>query len=89
MSGFSSGVNGGHTPPRSTSSTVRGEYSRTESAGVGFGLSSLAGFDSENHGPMYCYEKNPLTGNAKEVAKPYESHGAESVTEKGNRMTLF
>ena len=89
MSGFSSGVNGSYTPPGHTNSMVRGKYSRTEGAGVGHGLSSLEGFDSENHGPVYCYEKNPITGNAKEVAKPYESHGSESVTEKGNRMTLF
>jgi len=89
-SGWGAGAaNGGYTPPGHTNSMVRGKYSRTEGSGVGFGLSSLSGFDSENHGPTYCYERDPITGNATERIKPYISHSSESVTEKGNRMTIF
>ncbi len=89
-SGWGAGAaNGSYDPPSHTNSMVRGEYSRKEGAGVGFGLSSLEGFDSENHGPTYCYERDPLTGNATERIKPYISYSSERVTEKGVGMTLF
>lgn len=79
------GKPGNYNAPEHTTSTVRPSHSETESAGVSTGLSARDGFNSEDHGPMYDYSVNPITGNAPERTEPY---GSESVTEKGNKFDI-
>jgi hypothetical protein len=58
----------GSTPAGTVKSTIAndtGARSNT-SAGLADGLASLQGFDSENFGPSYNYNVDPLTGNATE-----------------------
>ena len=89
MSQFAAGKNGSYMAPEHRNSTVRGSFMRKEGTGVAHGLCCYESFDSEYYGPTYCYERDPLTGNATERTKPYESSNSERVTEKGKSMTIF
>jgi len=82
-------ANGGYSAPGHSNEMVRPCFERKEGSGVSHGLSSYESFDSENHGPAYCYARNPITGNAKENVKPYESTYNSKVSEKGISMDLF
>lgn len=89
MSQFKAGENGSYMAPEHRNSTVRGSHMRKEGSGVGYGLSSYESMDSEYHGPSYCYDRDPLTGNATERTKPYEGTFKEKVSEKGKSFDLF
>ena len=82
-------ANGGYMPPKHSNEMVRPCFERKDGSGVHYGLSSYESFDSEYHGPTYCYERDPITGNATERIKPYESTYSQKVSEKGISMDLF
>lgn len=71
--------------PEHKSSTVRGSYMNDgDSVGVGTGLSSLEGFDSESAGaPDVQGQKSGLTGNTTGRIRRNPTGGG-SVSEKGN-----
>ena len=76
---------GNYKAPEHKSTTVRDNYNEKDPSGVAGGLSSREDFDSEEHGPMYDYTVNPLTGNAPERKEPRYS---EKATEKGNSFDI-
>ncbi len=66
--------------------TVRGSYTRTESSGVRYGLSSMMGFDSET---LFDFSVNnavnPVNGNPRQNIRP---RGTKSVSNKGHTFDL-
>jgi len=68
MSKSNGGTPAGKQPVAGTKSTVANDTGArsNESAGVVDGLSVRQGFDSENYGPSYNYNVDPVTGNAPE-----------------------
>jgi len=75
-SGIGAGINGSYNPPGRKSTKPRPNVERTESAGVEDGLNARAGFDGEEHGPDYNYNRDPLTGNANE--RPEKDYGSKA-----------
>ena len=80
MSAFKAGKSNYNAPSPSNSMVRKNSMEDGDSVGVGSGLSALAGFDSEDEGPMYDYAIDPLTGNAVERPEPYTD---KSVSKKG------
>lgn len=79
------GAGGAYTPPAHTTSTVQKSYSETEKAGLVDGVSALEKTDTEDHGPMYDYTLDPISGNAPERPEPY---AADKVSSKGNSFDV-
>lgn len=77
---------GSYNAPARKSTTVRGSYMRTESAGVESGLSSRADCDAESQGMGIGYGVNPVTGDAKEQIT--QNPKTNSVAEKGHKFTI-
>ncbi len=68
------------------STTIRGSFMRSESAGLSSGCNYCAGFDSEALSVThYDGVRNPLTGNAPDRPMPHQSVG---VTSKGHKMQI-
>jgi len=77
---------GEYSAPGHKSSTVRGAYFSDDSAGVGDGLSARSDMDSNMLANVkYNNTPNPISGNVRQVPKPYVS---KSVTEKGHKMKI-
>ncbi len=76
---------GSYSPPARKSTTVRGSYMRTESAGIETGLSSRADLDAESQGMVIGYDVG-IGGDAKEQMVKNPKGG--SATEKGNKFTF-
>jgi len=84
---FGAGVNGSASPPGATSTVSTGKGPmETDAVGVAEGLSARSGFDTEEHGPTYNYERDALNGNATERPNPYE---ADSVKSKGKSFDVL
>lgn len=77
---------GSYNAPARKSTTVRGSFMRTESAGVESGLSSRAGLDAESQGMGIGYGVDPVTGDAKEQIT--QNPKVTSATEKGNNFDI-
>lgn len=78
------GTLGNYKAPKHTTSTVRGSFMRTESAGVGSGLSARMGIDEGNIG--IDYSRNPMNGNASERIS--ENPRETRASEKGHKFTI-
>ncbi len=78
---------GEYKAPKHKSSTVRGSYMGDgDSAGVQDGLSERSDMDSNVlFNVKYNAAANPISGNPRQVPKPYAS---KSVTEKGHKMKI-
>jgi len=78
---------GDYNAPKHKSSTVRGAYMGDEdSVGVEDGLSAHEKCDTNDlHNVKYNDAKNSVSGNPRQVPKPYES---KSVSEKGHSFDI-
>lgn len=89
--GMASGAepgSGAYMPGDHRSTTIRGSFMRSDSSGVGSGLSALSKFDSETVSvTSYNGSRDPLTGNGPDRPNPMKD-GAYGVTEKGHKMTI-
>ena len=78
MSSFKAGKSNYKAPDHKSSTIRKGPMGSGDSAGVESGLSSLAKFDGEAHGPMADYDVDPMTGNATERPEPiYDSSASK------------
>ena len=84
--GKGGGFKGEYNAPAHKSSTVRGSYSRTDSAGVGDGLSARSDMDSENLFDFTINNQVSNSGNPRSAVKG--PRGTKSVKEKGNTFTM-
>ena len=77
---------GEYMAPKHKASTVRGAYmSEGDSVGVGDGLSALSGFTEYLDNVHYNNTVDPVSGNPRQVPKPYTS---TSVSEKGHDFNI-
>lgn len=80
------GYKGEYNAPKHKSSTIRGSYMSDDSVGVEDGLSARSDFDSNSLASVsYNNEVNPVSGNPRQVPKPYVS---QSVSEKGHNFNV-
>lgn len=80
------GFQGEYMAPNHKSSTVRGAYFSDDSVGVGDGLSERSDMDSNYlNNVKYNTATNPVSGNPRQVPKPYRS---TSISEKGHKMEI-
>ena len=88
MKNHGGGTVGDYKGPAATSTTIRGSYMRTESAGVEHGLSHRMKLSSEHHGYSggdENYDVDSMTGNANERPKRY---GSKMVSNKGHSFDI-
>lgn len=77
---------GEYMAPKHKTSTIRGSYFSDDSVGVGDGLSERKDMDSNYlNNVKYNAVANPVSGNPRQVSKPYRS---TSISSKGHKMEI-